>query len=278
LESILANTAQYYPTTDVVDNEAPAYVVQRPSKPSHLDFTHKHQPGIVFPPEIGSSVFIDASSPDAWTPKPRAPDVDSQVTPVKASSPLKFESGSCSTSTPTSPAKRPLIDIESELTKQNLYKTEMCRNWVETGQCPYANRCQFAHGEQELRDVLRHPKYKTEICRTFHTTGTCSYGKRCRFVHHASEMRVVDGQDSMLAFQQQFASLRIGSSQSSSVPSSPSYSTQRGEVVLEEKVIEQTVEEEVDAFDDPLATDTLMKKNSTYRLPFFAKLHGWKKK
>lgn len=75
-------------------------------------------------------------------------------------------------------------DIEEELTHQNLYKTELCRSWQETGSCRYGSKCQFAHGMEELRPVLRHPKYKTEICRTFHTLGTCPYGTRCRFIHN----------------------------------------------------------------------------------------------
>jgi len=87
-----------------------------------------------------------------------------------------------------SPTTRAL-DIEAELTKQNLFKTELCRNWQETGLCRYGPKCQFAHGQHELRGVQRHPKYKTEICRTFHSTGTCGYGQRCRFVHQVNEMR-----------------------------------------------------------------------------------------
>jgi len=75
------------------------------------------------------------------------------------------------------------MDIEEELNKQDLYKTELCKSWVESGLCRYGEKCQFAHGPTELRPVLRHPKYKTEICKTFHTYGTCPYGKRCRFVH-----------------------------------------------------------------------------------------------
>jgi len=79
------------------------------------------------------------------------------------------------------------VDIEEELGQQNLYKTELCRSWVETGSCRYGTKCQFAHGEQELRPIMRHPKYKTEICKTFHTQGTCPYGTRCRFIHYPSE-------------------------------------------------------------------------------------------
>ncbi|KAG8843709.1 hypothetical protein FRB91_003168 [Serendipita sp. 411] len=67
--------------------------------------------------------------------------------------------------------------------KLGLYKTELCRSWEEKGTCRYGLKCQFAHGEDELRRVSRHPKYKTEICRTFWLSGSCPYGKRCCFIH-----------------------------------------------------------------------------------------------
>ncbi|EIN13634.1 hypothetical protein PUNSTDRAFT_117353 [Punctularia strigosozonata HHB-11173 SS5] len=67
--------------------------------------------------------------------------------------------------------------------KLGLYKTELCRSWEEKGTCRYGTKCQFAHGEEELRVVARHPKYKTEICRTFWVSGSCPYGKRCCFIH-----------------------------------------------------------------------------------------------
>lgn len=67
--------------------------------------------------------------------------------------------------------------------KLGLYKSELCRSWSETGSCRYGPKCQFAHGEEELRKVARHPKYKTEICRTFWVSGSCPYGKRCCFIH-----------------------------------------------------------------------------------------------
>lgn len=67
--------------------------------------------------------------------------------------------------------------------KLGLYKTELCRSWEEKGSCRYGPKCQFAHGEDEIRKVARHPKYKTEICRTFWVSGSCPYGKRCCFIH-----------------------------------------------------------------------------------------------
>lgn len=42
--------------------------------------------------------------------------------------------------------------------KLGLYKTELCRSWEEKGSCRYGTKCQFAHGEEELRRVSRHPK------------------------------------------------------------------------------------------------------------------------
>ncbi|XP_013889627.1 zinc finger protein 36, C3H1 type-like 2-A [Austrofundulus limnaeus] len=69
------------------------------------------------------------------------------------------------------------------------YKTELCRPFEESGSCKYGDKCQFAHGYQELRTLSRHPKYKTEPCRTFHTIGFCPYGPRCHFIHNAEERR-----------------------------------------------------------------------------------------
>ncbi|TSX85951.1 mRNA decay activator protein ZFP36L1 [Bagarius yarrelli] len=65
----------------------------------------------------------------------------------------------------------------------NRYKTELCRSFQENSSCKYGNKCQFAHGESELRGLHRHPKYKTEACRTFYNFGYCPYGSRCHFIH-----------------------------------------------------------------------------------------------
>ncbi|XP_065215350.1 mRNA decay activator protein ZFP36L1 isoform X2 [Planococcus citri] len=66
------------------------------------------------------------------------------------------------------------------------YKTELCHPFEENGVCKYGEKCQFAHGVHELRDLARHPKYKTELCRTFHAEGYCPYGTRCHFIHEGS--------------------------------------------------------------------------------------------
>ena len=68
------------------------------------------------------------------------------------------------------------------------YKTELCRPFEENGKCKYGEKCQFAHGKHELRQMVRHPKYKTELCRTYHTTGLCPYGPRCHFIHNQDDI------------------------------------------------------------------------------------------
>ena len=89
--------------------------------------------------------------------------------------------------------KKSDMDNKAALQQVNLtgsrYKTELCRPYQESGTCKYGDRCQFAHGVEEIRTLVRHPKYKTELCRTFHSTGFCPYGPRCHFVHNPEEAR-----------------------------------------------------------------------------------------
>jgi hypothetical protein len=154
------------------------------------------QPVPISPMKLPPSAFTQvSSSTDSWN---TTADAWKATMPEHPHSPPKKES------MPHEPVETP--------TKQNLYKTELCRNWMETHQCRYGPKCQFAHGEDELRGLLRHPKYKTEICRSFHTSGKCSYGNRCRFVHSAAEMRTPEGallDDNGYSFQQQLAQLKF---------------------------------------------------------------------
>lgn len=82
-----------------------------------------------------------------------------------------------------------LLTFQTSFTLHFRYKTELCRPFEEAGECKYGEKCQFAHGMHELRNLQRHPKYKTELCRTFHSSGFCPYGPRCHFVHNEEEAR-----------------------------------------------------------------------------------------
>jgi len=73
--------------------------------------------------------------------------------------------------------------IDNNKTTIQRYKTELCRSYHENNFCKYGEKCQFAHGYNEIRSLNRHPKYKTILCRTYHCTGYCPYGPRCHFLH-----------------------------------------------------------------------------------------------
>ncbi|CAA7388928.1 unnamed protein product [Spirodela intermedia] len=75
------------------------------------------------------------------------------------------------------------MGISVEVFNQGMAKTELCNKWEEMGWCPYGDQCQFAHGVDELRPVIRHPRYKTQLCRMIGGPGGCPYGHRCHFRH-----------------------------------------------------------------------------------------------
>ncbi|XP_037322757.1 mRNA decay activator protein ZFP36 [Pungitius pungitius] len=94
-----------------------------------------------------------------------------------------FPSASTVAPPPGFPPSSALPALVPQVVAPNRYKTELCRGFQETGSCKYGSKCQFAHGEAELRGLFRHPKYKTEPCRTFYNFGYCPYGSRCHFIH-----------------------------------------------------------------------------------------------
>lgn len=79
------------------------------------------------------------------------------------------------------------------------FKTEICRNFKEKGNCLYGELCQFAHGKHELRkDVIRHNKYKTKLCQKYWISGYCAYGPRCNFIHDTDRRHVMTNQSGNL--------------------------------------------------------------------------------
>ncbi|CAL8350730.1 unnamed protein product [Lota lota] len=122
-----------------------------------------------------------------------------------------FSSGPATTVAPP-PGFPPSSSLAAQIQPQTLlpsnrYKTELCRGFQESGSCKYGNKCQFAHGEAELRGLYRHPKYKTEPCRTFYNFGYCPYGTRCHFLH---EEKISSGPLSSVKFQNQRQTLQNG--------------------------------------------------------------------
>eukprot|EP00808_Paulinella_micropora_P000334 g32563.t1 len=76
--------------------------------------------------------------------------------------------------------------------RKELFKTELCANWQQ-GKCPYESRCNYAHGQDELRDRIRPYTFKTYPCidagRPEIFSGGCSYGSRCNYAHPGEVMR-----------------------------------------------------------------------------------------
>lgn len=64
-----------------------------------------------------------------------------------------------------------------------LYKTELCLLYMKTNVCPYGSKCQFAHGESELKRVERPSNWRSKPCANWTRYGLCRYGKRCCFKH-----------------------------------------------------------------------------------------------
>lgn len=64
-----------------------------------------------------------------------------------------------------------------------LYKTELCVSFIKMGVCPYGNKCQFAHGDHDLKRVERPANWRSKPCANWAKFGLCRYGKRCCFKH-----------------------------------------------------------------------------------------------
>ena len=66
------------------------------------------------------------------------------------------------------------------------YKTVLCRTFERHGSCPYAEKCQYAHGIDELRATPRwmglSPSFG-RVCQWYATTGECPYGYFCKYPH-----------------------------------------------------------------------------------------------
>ena len=79
---------------------------------------------------------------------------------------------------------KPSSIIDNSKVNTQLYKTELCASFMKMGICPYGNKCQFAHGENELKIVDRSPKWRSKPCANWAKFGNCRYGSRCCFKHN----------------------------------------------------------------------------------------------
>lgn len=163
----------------------------------HQDPTIPHHHHFLQPSSaMTSSLMLSLqSSPVAMSlqpiyspPHPNSASADlpsaSRVSPVLTSSPIPPSVSQALHALPPVSVALAQSNQSAPRIKNELYKTEICRSYAESGGfCKYGSKCQFAHGDEELRPVRRHPRYKTKLCRNFVTTGSCPYDSRCRFIH-----------------------------------------------------------------------------------------------
>eukprot|EP01059_Diplonema_ambulator_P026412 TRINITY_DN43700_c0_g1_i1.p1 TRINITY_DN43700_c0_g1~~TRINITY_DN43700_c0_g1_i1.p1 ORF type:complete len:234 (+),score=48.28 TRINITY_DN43700_c0_g1_i1:191-892(+) len=61
-----------------------------------------------------------------------------------------------------SPVEQPLlldeVDERPSAIDKTKYKTRICRNWQSGNECPYGDRCVFAHGDHEKRKTVEVPQ------------------------------------------------------------------------------------------------------------------------
>jgi hypothetical protein len=103
-------------------------------------------------------------------------------------------------------ASQPLPNLNLELEEENsnprswqakrgllaeLYKTEICLNWLRTRNCSYGNKCHYAHGIADLRARQRIETYKTQPCADPARKGChiCMYTTRCNYAHPGEPIR-----------------------------------------------------------------------------------------
>ena len=83
----------------------------------------------------------------------------------------------------------------------------MCKHYNTTQGCSYGDKCQFAHGPQELRLLnnqssinsinsegkkskqINPINIKTVKCKNWEKNGTCKYGNYCTFAHGENDLK-----------------------------------------------------------------------------------------
>ena len=129
---------------------------------------------------------------------------DGFITPRKADrnaannrppTPLSVSSSSTKGTRSTSPAGTPPPqNLKGDPRRQNKVKTELCLYYLKDVPCPFGERCNYAHGWDELRfkklkDLERNglvpnaSQYRTHPCLSWITTGSCPFGQRCSSIH-----------------------------------------------------------------------------------------------
>ena len=104
----------------------------------------------------------------------------------------------------------PVMNLPNQISNKpnnTKYKTTLCKHFNTPQGCSYGEKCQFAHGNKELRlnNAQGFPQqmgmevgnkmqnsilnYKIVKCKNFEKDGTCKYGAHCTFAHGDKDLR-----------------------------------------------------------------------------------------
>jgi len=79
--------------------------------------------------------------------------------------------------------------VEPSVDARTLEKTKMCK-FFPMGLCKRGNNCTFAHSRRQLRP--QPDLYRTQMCIDFLQNGSCDFGANCRYAHSEKELRPTD--------------------------------------------------------------------------------------
>ena len=125
-----------------------------------------------------------------------------QLTPTRPSPRKSEPDTSADEAEPTlSPSNcKPTSTIPHTSRKESKIKSSLCKNFMLHGFCPYGEKCQFAHGPEELRcNAISNTSYKTKPCFSYLNKGFCPYGHRCNFIHIHTDRQKVSWKQQVLS-------------------------------------------------------------------------------
>lgn len=127
--------------------------------------------------------FSSPSANESSSPNPMGPEAYNSFRVIASPGSLR---SSDQIGTPGRDRSESMHHINDEL-----YKTELCANWITTGACSYGSKCNFSHGYEDLRSRRRVENYKSQPCCDPARMGCrrCMYGKRCNYAHPGEALR-----------------------------------------------------------------------------------------
>ena len=143
LDSVLSRALSLQPEPEV-DSDTPTY-----QSSEDLQSEGNQSTGNSSKPSSTSSVGhveMVPSSPFSRSFNSNSTCENSTTQPIRATREKKNKKKK-----PQSAAASPSQNAEEKDLDYKKYKTRLCRNWQQTGRCPYGEACVYAHGAKEMR-------------------------------------------------------------------------------------------------------------------------------